>query len=286
MLSKSAFARLILSVAAAVLAQDRAFAQDAAAVLKRASDAMGATNLKSIRYTAEGTGYTFGQAFKPGMPWPKINVHSQTRTINYDTASMRDEIVLSRGEPRGGGGYPHVAQQRTDQYVSGAFAWNQLATAPLPGPRFVADRVHQLWITPHGAVKAAIKNNATAQPGKPRGCFVCRAGTLQRYGVLQCRWPCRASRIARARRRPRGNGGRHDLLGLSRLCWSEIPDPDPANPGRLTGPRCHREGSPTECAGRYSVAGPRARGVGASDHRESRRWRLVRRRRDRTTASR
>ncbi len=167
MLSKSAFARLILSVAAAVLAQDSAFAQDAAAVLKRASDAMGATNLKSIRYTAEGTGYTFGQAFKPGMPWPKINVHSQTRTINYDTASMRDEIVLSRGEPRGGGGYPHVAQQRTDQYVSGAFAWNQLATAPLPGPRFVADRVHQLWITPHGVVKAALKNNATAQPGKP-----------------------------------------------------------------------------------------------------------------------
>jgi glyoxylase-like metal-dependent hydrolase (beta-lactamase superfamily II) len=159
-------ARLIIASGAAVLSYQSAFAQDAGADLKRASDAMGATNLKSLRYTTEGTGYTFGQAFKPGMPWPKINVHSQIRTINYDTASMREEITLSRGEPRGGGGYPHVAQQRTDQFVSGAFAWNQVGPAPVPGPRFVADRVHQLWITPHGVVKAAMKNNAVAQPGK------------------------------------------------------------------------------------------------------------------------
>ena len=134
--------------------------QDAASVLKRASDAMGAANLKSLRYTADGVGYTFGQAFTPGMPWPKINIHSQVRTINYDTGSMREEVVLSRGEPRGGGGYPLVGQQRNDQFVSGGYAWNQLATAPVAGPRFVAERQHQLWITPHGVVKAAIRNNA------------------------------------------------------------------------------------------------------------------------------
>ena len=45
---------------------------------------------------------------------------------------------------------------------------NQSATAPVPGPRFISDRVHQLWITPHGAVKAAMKNNATADQGKSR----------------------------------------------------------------------------------------------------------------------
>ncbi|MGH6610598.1 MAG: MBL fold metallo-hydrolase, partial [Burkholderiaceae bacterium] len=62
--------------------------------------------------------------------------------------------------------YPHVAQQRNDQFVNGAFAWNQAASGPVAGPRFVADRVHQLWITPHGVVKAAIKNNAAVQLGK------------------------------------------------------------------------------------------------------------------------
>ena len=30
----------------------------------------------------------------------------------------------------------------------------------------MSDRVHQLWITPHGVVKAALKNNATALPGR------------------------------------------------------------------------------------------------------------------------
>ncbi len=40
---------------------------------------------------------------------------------------MRDEIVFTRAEALGGGGYPHVAPQRNDQYVSGGFAWNQTA---------------------------------------------------------------------------------------------------------------------------------------------------------------
>src|SRR5918993_5738660 len=143
MFSRRAFAGWTFAFGAALFGSQNSAAQDAAALLKRSSDAMGATNLKSLRYVAEGTGYTFGQAFVPGMAWPKINLHSQIRTINYDTASMREEITLSRGEPRGGGGYPHVAQQRTDGFVSGAFAWNQVGPAPIPGPRFISDRVHQ-----------------------------------------------------------------------------------------------------------------------------------------------
>ncbi len=149
-----------LPAAALAFISGAAFAEDAAGVLRRASSAMGAGDLKSIRYAGDGTGFTFGQAFHPGMPWPKINVHSQIKTINYETASMRDEITLSRGEPKGGGGYPPVAQQRNDQFVSGNYAWNQAAAGPAPGPRFVTDRVHQLWITPHGVIKAAMKNNA------------------------------------------------------------------------------------------------------------------------------
>lgn len=152
-----------LVLAAAGFIPAAALSLEADGVLRRASGAMGERDLKSIRYAAEGVGYTFGQAYKPGTPWPKIDVHSQIRTINYDTASMREEITLSRAEPRGGGGYPLAGRQRNDQFVSGGYAWNQTGAGPAPGPRFVADRVHQLWITPHGALKAAMKNNATLE---------------------------------------------------------------------------------------------------------------------------
>ena len=145
---------------------------DAPAAIARAEQAMGGATLKSIRYSADGIGYTFGQAYAPDMPWPKITVHALTRSVNYDTASMRDEITISRAEPKGGGGYPLQGEQRSDQYVSGAFAWNQAATGPQAGPRFVADRAHQLWITPHGALKAAARDKASAQTRSEGGAKV------------------------------------------------------------------------------------------------------------------
>jgi glyoxylase-like metal-dependent hydrolase (beta-lactamase superfamily II) len=162
-MSGTFLSKLALSAVALAFIPGAALSLEAAGVLKRASGAMGGADLKSIRYTGDGTGHTFGQAYKPGIAWPKITVHSMARTINYETASMREEIVISRAEPHGGGGYPLVAQQRNDQFLSGGFAWNQVASGPFPGPRFVADRVHQMWITPHGALRAAMKNNATLQ---------------------------------------------------------------------------------------------------------------------------
>ena len=142
---------------------------NAGEVLARASKAMGAAQLKTLRYVGEGTGHTFGQAYQPGSAWPRITLHSVTRTIDYDGGAMRDEIVLSRAEPQGGGGYPLSGQQRNDQFISGELAWNQTGTTVAPGPRFVADRLHQLWITPHGVLKAAMRNNASARRGADGG---------------------------------------------------------------------------------------------------------------------
>ncbi len=153
---------MILALGAAGLLPLTAVAVDPA--LERAATAMGANGLTSLRYAGDGTGYTFGQAYKPGTAWPKIRVQSFVRTVNYDTGAMKDEILFNRAEALGGGGYPHVAAQRNEQYVSGAYAWNQTGAAAAPGPRFVADRVHQLWITPQGVIKAAIRNNATVRP--------------------------------------------------------------------------------------------------------------------------
>jgi glyoxylase-like metal-dependent hydrolase (beta-lactamase superfamily II) len=135
-------------------------------VMVRAAKAMGADTVKSIRYAGEGEGFTFGQAYLPGGPWPKVAYHSVVRTVDYEHAAMRDEIVLSRAEPRGGGGYPLQGQQRNDQFVAGEIAWNVAGTVVQPGPRFVADRIHQLWITPHGALKAAQRHGASVRAGE------------------------------------------------------------------------------------------------------------------------
>jgi glyoxylase-like metal-dependent hydrolase (beta-lactamase superfamily II) len=137
--------------------------ETASDVLTRASAAMGAPQLKTLRYTGEGEGFTFGQAYLPNGPWPKVAYPSVTRTIDYDAAAMRDEVTLSRAEPRGGGGYPLSGPQRNDQFISGEFAWNVVGGNIAPGTRFVADRTHQLWITPHGVLKAAQRNSASVK---------------------------------------------------------------------------------------------------------------------------
>ena len=162
---RATFRCLLAAGLAAIVAACASTGDDAAATLSRSAQAMGATGLKTLRYAGNGTGFTFGQAYTPGGAWPKITVHSITRTIDYDSGAMRDEIVLSRAEPLGGGGYPISGEQRNDQFINGEVAWNQAGTTVVPGPRFVTDRVHQLWITPHGAVKAAQRHRATARRG-------------------------------------------------------------------------------------------------------------------------
>jgi glyoxylase-like metal-dependent hydrolase (beta-lactamase superfamily II) len=161
MFIKALLARLSLCAVALVLLPATVLAYDAQAVLKRAAQAMGEP--QSIRYVAEGTGYTYGQAFVPGQAWPKITVHNLTRTINYSTGAMREEITLSRAAPKGGGGYPLSGQQRNDQFVSGAYAWNMAGANAQAGPRFVTERIHQLWVTPHGVIQAALKNKASVE---------------------------------------------------------------------------------------------------------------------------
>ena len=130
------------------------------AALERAAAALRVQDLKSVRYAGDGIGWTFGQAYRAGEAWPKVKLNSWSRTINYETGAMREEIVLTRAEALGGGGYPHTASQRTEQYLHGSYAWNQTAAGPTAGPRFIVDRTHALWITPYGVLKAALRNDA------------------------------------------------------------------------------------------------------------------------------
>ena len=70
--------------------------QEAKAVLDGVAKAMG--DVKSLQYTGSGSNFAVGQSPAPGAPWPRFNAKSYTRTINYDTASMRDEIVRTQAE--------------------------------------------------------------------------------------------------------------------------------------------------------------------------------------------
>ncbi len=136
---------------------------EAAAVLKRADAAMGASGLKTLRYAGNGSAASFGQAYRAGMAWPKLSLGSYARSIDYDKAAWSEDVVRGRAEPTGGGAVPLAGVQRLSMAVSGAHAWNQAGPAPAAAPVQVANRVHDLWITPHGVLKAAMKNNASLE---------------------------------------------------------------------------------------------------------------------------
>ncbi|GAB3648144.1 MBL fold metallo-hydrolase [Ramlibacter alkalitolerans] len=138
---------------------------DPQAVLRQADAAMGAGQLKTLRFAANGSGGTFGQAFVPGQAWPRINIPSFARWIDYDNAAMREDSVRTRAEPTGGGALPLMGtgEQRVSAWVRGNQAWNMAGTNPQPAPVALDARIHDLWTTPHGVVKAAMRNNATVR---------------------------------------------------------------------------------------------------------------------------
>ncbi len=165
----------MLAVVACVLAfTTLAFAQQPEAITKAAS-VLGADTIKTLGFTASGANFSVGQNYSPSEPWPRVAVKSYVAAINYDTGSMRQELVREMGTtmPRGGGA-PFTGEQRQIQLVSGDYAWNLAAAAPgaaapppAPAPGNAVERMLQLSATPHGFVKAAMANDGTTK--KVRG---------------------------------------------------------------------------------------------------------------------
>lgn len=129
-----------------------------------AADAMGATNLNSIQYSGSGSLYSFGQAASPGERWPRWDAKTYAVAVDYQTPAMRLETVRGQGEhpPRGGGGQPISKDQQTIQVVSGTSAWSEGGARPVANPGAVRDRLRQVWLTPHGVIKAAIASGTAA----------------------------------------------------------------------------------------------------------------------------
>src|SRR5262245_14169852 len=143
---------------------------DARTVLQTALRAMGGENLKSITYSGT-TGYVAapGQNYAPSSDWPANQIVTYTRTIDYDAKSSRLDYTLRQGTgaggPAGGGNAPTITnpfagEQRTVQMVNGNFAWNMNGTTVVPAPQDAEQRQLEIWLTPHGCLKAALAPGA------------------------------------------------------------------------------------------------------------------------------
>jgi glyoxylase-like metal-dependent hydrolase (beta-lactamase superfamily II) len=130
-----------------------------------AADAMGATSLNTVQFSGSGTNYAFGQAYTPGGPWPRFEVKNYIAAVDYRAPAMRLEMVRAQGEhpPKGGGAQPFAIDQRTIQVVNGQNAWSEGGAQPAPNRGAETERRRQIWLTPHGLVKAAMASGVTAE---------------------------------------------------------------------------------------------------------------------------
>lgn len=141
--------------------------QEARAILQAASAAMGASTLNSIQYSGSGWNAAVGQSFSPNDDWPRFDVTAYTRVLDYGSGSSREELTRRQGSypARGGGGTPLQDEQQQRSLVSGEYAWNLQGDNPAPAPAAAEVRQLDIWLSPHGFLKAATAAaDATAVP--------------------------------------------------------------------------------------------------------------------------
>ena len=166
-------------IAVLSVATGTAAAQDARAVLQAAAKNMGADTLRTIEITGTGMNAAVGQSFAPGTDWPRFEVTSYTRTIDYENRTSSEQLTRRQGNypPQGGGGTPLQGEQQQHFVVSGNAAWNVQGATANPAAAAAEVRQLEIWLTPHGFLKAALApgTNPTAHtrtsqiPGQPGG---------------------------------------------------------------------------------------------------------------------
>jgi glyoxylase-like metal-dependent hydrolase (beta-lactamase superfamily II) len=157
-------------------------AQDGRAALDAAAAALGIEGLRSVHYSGWGSDYVFGQAYDGRSPWPRFNVPAIAVAIDYTTLSWRDDRRRAQAEnpPLGGGFQPLVGEQRQIWALGTAsdgraWAWDVAGTAAVPAAverdmrSAVQGRMTQIWLTPHGFVKAALAGRPTMRTDTVRG---------------------------------------------------------------------------------------------------------------------
>ena len=120
--------------------------QDATGILNEVDRALGATGLKSVRYSGTGFAYAFLQNHRPDIAYPKFYA-TYSRSIDFDKGVSREETTRTQFEnpPRGGGGQPLYTDASGVAVTSDNSAWG--GGSPV--------------LTPQGFVKAALAAKPT-----------------------------------------------------------------------------------------------------------------------------
>jgi glyoxylase-like metal-dependent hydrolase (beta-lactamase superfamily II) len=159
MIRKMWFALAVMALSAGI-----ASAQEAKTVLQSATKAMG--DVKSIQFSGTGHLEQLGQAFSPGTAWPETIVTSYTKTIDYASRTAKEELTRTEPNPPvKGGSRPFAGEDKQVNLVSGQYAWDQPGSVAVPQVAAADERQLQIWLTPHGFLKAAMENNAAAKKG-------------------------------------------------------------------------------------------------------------------------
>src|SRR5687768_9458229 len=176
-----AMKKFVIAAMAVTCLTTHPVAQDAKAVIAAAAAAMGTTSLQSIQYTGTGTNNSVGQAHTPGGPWPRFTVTKYVASVNYSAPAMRQEVVRIDNEspPRGGGAGPFNP------------ATGQGGIRPIPGDIIQNQTIDgrsevgalTLWLTPHGFLKGAAANAATARTSTSRGKKIVSFTAFDKYSV-------------------------------------------------------------------------------------------------------
>ncbi len=144
---------LAVLVTACVLAAPAA-AQEVDEVLRAAAEAMG--EVRSIRYSGAGWVANVGQSHTPADDWPRFELTAYDRTIHYPTGSSYEIYNRRQGDyPALGGGTPLQGEQQRVFFTTGEYTWTMAGDTPVPQPANAAVRQLDIWLSPHGFLKAA-----------------------------------------------------------------------------------------------------------------------------------
>jgi hypothetical protein len=125
---------------------------DADAIIGHASGAISVHTLKTVQYSATGLDFTLAQPPDPTSPWPKFINKTYSRSINFETLASRVDRICTQGDnsPRARGDQPLVSEHRRTHtiIVNAATPW--------------VDQL-ELWMMPHGFLRAAATRNATVE---------------------------------------------------------------------------------------------------------------------------
>ncbi|MGI9258034.1 MAG: hypothetical protein ACR2QQ_04300 [Gammaproteobacteria bacterium] len=154
------------SLLTALLAQaGHAQAQDKAATIEAAANALGMvrgvtrrmTSINTVQFSGQGT-LTVPDA---DGDWMTYHVTGTTVGVSYAIPAMRWDMTRIGAD----------GEQRLIRVVRGDRSWNERLPGvdPTPAPDGATNRLRQLWLTPHGVIRAAVDNPDATTLGMQAG---------------------------------------------------------------------------------------------------------------------